>query len=166
MRRTLPLWLVLLTAIGGDSLLHAPRSCPERQATRTAAVTEPSDRPGDAWLEHAERAIAKKEYEASATGGGLQAPNRAHGLRTWFDPEGIRVVDRAEALWFDAIATGHHAQVAEVGAARFRVGRGFDEAKDQSYVLYMLGSDALSRILFPIGHMTKAAVRSIAADLG
>ncbi|MBK7368181.1 MAG: FG-GAP repeat protein [Candidatus Eisenbacteria bacterium] len=94
MRRTLPLWLVLLTAIGGDSLLHAPRSRPERQATRTAAVTEPSDRPGDAWLEHAERAIAKKEYEASTTGGGLQAPNRAHGLRTWFDPEGIRVVDR------------------------------------------------------------------------
>ena len=77
-----------------------------------------------------------------------------------------RLLARAEALGFGGIATGHHAQVGSGGAARFRVGRGFDEAKDQSYVLYMLGSDALSRILFPIGHMTKAAVRSIAADLG
>jgi hypothetical protein len=41
-----------------------------------------------------ERAIAQKEYEASRNGEGLQAPNRAHNLRTYFDPGGIRVVER------------------------------------------------------------------------
>jgi hypothetical protein len=41
-----------------------------------------------------QRAIAAAEYQASETEGGLQAPNRAHGLRTWFAPTGIRIHDR------------------------------------------------------------------------
>jgi cysteine-rich repeat protein len=55
--------------------------------------------PGHAadWLPAARRSIAAREYEASPAAGGLQAPNRAHSLRTWFEPTGIRVHDRSAA---------------------------------------------------------------------
>jgi hypothetical protein len=49
------------------------------------------------WLARAQEHIAEREYRASATEGGLQAPNRAHGLRTWFEPTGIRVHARTAA---------------------------------------------------------------------
>jgi hypothetical protein len=47
-----------------------------------------------AWLASAQREIAEREYRASENGEGLQAPNRAHDLRTYFDATGIRVHDR------------------------------------------------------------------------
>lgn len=72
---------------------------------------------------------------------------------------------RAEVLGFDAVATGHHARVVDDGGV-LRVGRGADRAKDQSYVLHPLRSAELSRVLFPIGHLTKARVRERAAALG
>ena len=76
-----------------------------------------------------------------------------------------RLLRRAEALGFAAIATGHHARVvATVDGPR--IGRGADAAKDQSYVLHMLGETVLSRLLLPLGHISKAEVRRIAADLG
>jgi hypothetical protein len=46
------------------------------------------------WLAGAARRVAEWEYRATRNGVGLQAPNRAHGLRTYFEPTGIRVVDR------------------------------------------------------------------------
>ena len=77
-----------------------------------------------------------------------------------------RLLRRAEALGFDAVATGHHARIVDVGGGSLRVGRGADAAKDQSYVLYMLGQGELSRLSFPVGELTKAQVRSIAERLG
>jgi len=76
-----------------------------------------------------------------------------------------RFLVRAMQLGFDAIATGHHARVASVDD-RWRLCRGADPAKDQSYVLSMLGQDALSRCLLPIGELTKPEVRHRAAALG
>lgn len=75
-----------------------------------------------------------------------------------------RLLERATSLGFDAIATGHHARVVLDGETR-RIGRGADAAKDQSYVLAMLGQDQLVRLLLPVGEMTKDRVREIAADL-
>ncbi len=72
-----------------------------------------------------------------------------------------RLLRRADALGFDAVATGHHARVVDD-----RVARGADAAKDQSYVLHMLGPDQLRRIRFPVGEMTKDQVRDHAARLG
>lgn len=77
-----------------------------------------------------------------------------------------RLLRRAEALGFDAVATGHHARIVDVGGGTLRVGRGADAAKDQSYVLYMLGQGELSRLQFPVGELAKAQVRSIAERLG
>jgi tRNA-specific 2-thiouridylase len=81
-----------------------------------------------------------------------------------------RFARRAEALGFDAIATGHHARVCRAegdGAdAGWELRRGVDAAKDQSYVLHMLDQVALGRTLLPVGELTKAEVRDRAAALG
>ena len=81
-----------------------------------------------------------------------------------------RLLERAEATGFEAVATGHHARVVASGAAdgprRFELARGRDRGKDQSYVLYMLGEADLARLLLPVGEMTKAEVRAEAAALG
>jgi len=76
-----------------------------------------------------------------------------------------RLLDRAAQLGFDALATGHHARVAPVGG-RPRLLRGVDGAKDQSYVLHMLGPAELNRCLFPVGELTKSEVRDRARALG
>ena len=77
-----------------------------------------------------------------------------------------RLLERARALGFDAVATGHHARCVPTADGRFRLCRGADPLKDQSYVLAMLGQGQLARTLFPVGEMTKAEVREEALRLG
>ena len=77
-----------------------------------------------------------------------------------------RLLDRANSLGFDVVATGHHARVETVAEGRFRMRRGADAAKDQSYVLYMLGQRELARTVLPVGTLTKPEVREHAARLG
>ncbi|MPZ26390.1 MAG: tRNA 2-thiouridine(34) synthase MnmA [Micromonosporaceae bacterium] len=72
------------------------------------------------------------------------------------------VLDKAVALGFDAVVTGHHARL---GADR-RLRRSVDPAKDQSYVLAVLSRRQLDRAIFPLGGSTKAHVRAEAADRG
>jgi len=76
-----------------------------------------------------------------------------------------KLVRRADALGFDVVATGHHARRVERGAG-FRVARGADAAKDQSYVLHPVVGEALARTWFPLGAMTKDDVRRLAGELG
>jgi tRNA-specific 2-thiouridylase len=71
------------------------------------------------------------------------------------------VLDRARALGFDAVVTGHHARLAD-GELR----RSVDAAKDQSYVLGVLTAGQLTGAVFPLGGMTKDRVRAIAAERG
>ncbi len=71
------------------------------------------------------------------------------------------VLDRAQALGFDAVVTGHHARLAG-GVLR----RSVDAAKDQSYVLAVLTPGQLAGAMFPLGSMTKQRVREIAAERG
>ena len=75
-----------------------------------------------------------------------------------------RLVRRADALGFELIATGHHARVVTTAAGP-RLARGADPAKDQSYVLHVIDETVLGRLLLPVGSMTKADVRALAADL-
>jgi len=76
------------------------------------------------------------------------------------------LLDRADALGFDALATGHHARIRRDPLGSYELLRGIDDAKDQSYVLYMLGQEELSRTMLPIGELMKADVRAHAARLG
>lgn len=76
-----------------------------------------------------------------------------------------RFARRAFQLGFDRIATGHHARLVP-GPGGWELRRAEDRAKDQSYVLHMLDQRQLSRLLLPVGTMTKAEVRRRAAALG
>ncbi len=71
------------------------------------------------------------------------------------------VLDRALALGFDAVVTGHHARL---DAGRLR--RSVDMGKDQSYVLAVLTARQLAHAQFPLGDSTKAQVRAEAAARG
>jgi tRNA-specific 2-thiouridylase len=77
-----------------------------------------------------------------------------------------RLLRRAEMLGFDCVATGHHARLTERADGARVLARGADAAKDQSYVLYMLGQAELRRVLLPLGEVTKAEARERAASLG
>jgi tRNA-specific 2-thiouridylase len=71
----------------------------------------------------------------------------------------------ADAIGADAVATGHYAAVLERdGRAALRVPA--DREKDQTYVLFPLGQDALRRTLFPLAAMTKTQTREFAARRG
>lgn len=74
---------------------------------------------------------------------------------------------RTEALGADFLATGHYARIARgEGGRPHRLLRAKDPAKDQSYVLYMLGQHELARLLLPVGELTKEEVRGHARRLG
>jgi tRNA-specific 2-thiouridylase len=78
-----------------------------------------------------------------------------------------RLLHRSDRLGFDRLATGHHARVAlSHGGGPLSLRRGVDDAKDQSYVLSMLGQGELARVVFPVGEMTKEEVRAHARRLG
>ncbi len=75
--------------------------------------------------------------------------------------------------WFDAIATGHYARVTPPTFSKgwdkesyYRLFKGIDTGKDQSYFLSTLNQFQLSKALFPIGHLQKSEVREIALKAG
>jgi tRNA-specific 2-thiouridylase len=95
------------------------------------------------------------------------------------------LLERAQLLGFDYLATGHYVQVDRlddagawqpvtpealdanlVSMGSYRMCRSVELPKDQSYVLYMLQQDELARLIFPLGGFTKAQVRAMAAERG
>ncbi|TAK70682.1 MAG: tRNA 2-thiouridine(34) synthase MnmA [Actinomycetota bacterium] len=75
------------------------------------------------------------------------------------------VLERAVALGFDAVCTGHYARLVDGPTGR-QLHRAVDTAKDQSYVLGVLDGWQLDRALFPLGDSHKHAVRREAAERG
>jgi tRNA-uridine 2-sulfurtransferase len=76
------------------------------------------------------------------------------------------LLKRADALGCDFIATGHYGKVYQQENGRFVVSKGVDETKDQSYVLWGLQQDLLSRTLLPLGGYRKTEIRQMALDFG
>lgn len=76
-------------------------------------------------------------------------------------------LDRALELGYDYIATGHYARVArDEESGKYRLLRGADRRKDQSYVLYQLTQHQLSHLLLPVGEFDKASIRAFAREAG
>ena len=75
-----------------------------------------------------------------------------------------RLIDRADQLGADFIATGHFARVERQPgeSGRYLLKRGRDSRKDQSYFLFSLRQDQLARIIFPLGEKTKSDTREVA----
>ncbi|MDQ1483649.1 MAG: tRNA-uridine 2-sulfurtransferase, partial [Actinomycetota bacterium] len=76
------------------------------------------------------------------------------------------LLDKALALGFDAVATGHYARIVEGAGGARELHRAVDLAKDQSYVLGVLDEDQLARSFFPLGDTAKPQVRQEAAARG
>ena len=76
-----------------------------------------------------------------------------------------RLLKRAEELDCQKIVTGHYARIGFKNG-RFTLNKAADPSKDQSYVLYRLTQEQLSKTSFPLGEMTKTEVRRIAESCG
>ncbi|GAC1542058.1 MAG: tRNA 2-thiouridine(34) synthase MnmA [Herpetosiphon sp.] len=95
------------------------------------------------------------------------------------------LLERAQLLGYDYLATGHYVRVERTASdgdwhevtpellhqtpaagTDYRLTRSVELRKDQSYVLYMLQQDELSRLIFPLGGFSKAEVRAMAAERG
>src|SRR4029453_18388674 len=73
------------------------------------------------------------------------------------------LLEQAQALGADYLATGHYARIRSNGHG-FALHRAVGASKGQSYVLYPLGQHELSRTLFPVGELPKAQIRRLARD--
>lgn len=74
-------------------------------------------------------------------------------------------LQKALSLGADYLATGHYARVEQING-EYRLLRGIDSNKDQTYFLNALNQNQLSKAMFPIGHLPKQKVREIAAEAG
>ena len=79
----------------------------------------------------------------------------------------IDLLDRALAMGFDFMATGHYV-INEMNpdSGEYELRKGVDAGKDQSYFLYQLSQEKLAHLLFPLGRLTKEEVRDIARKAG
>ncbi len=76
-----------------------------------------------------------------------------------------QLISTAQSVGAERVATGHYARILyDSSTHRYRLLRAVDTSKDQSYFLFGLTQDQLSRSLFPLGDMTKAQVRNLARD--
>jgi tRNA-specific 2-thiouridylase len=75
-----------------------------------------------------------------------------------------RLLQQAHAFGADFLATGHYARIEHGSSARLK--KAVDGKKDQSYVLYHLGQEELSKLLFPVGDFAKPEIREIARKYG
>ena len=73
---------------------------------------------------------------------------------------------RADALGADFVATGHYVRTRRDERGRWHLLRGADRAKDQAYMLHMLGQAQLERSLFPVGGLRKTQTREVAERFG
>jgi tRNA-specific 2-thiouridylase len=77
------------------------------------------------------------------------------------------LLDKVRRMGADFLATGHYAQVEFYPkSGRWVLKKGLDQKRDQSYFLWGLDQESLSRTLFPIGKMTKKRVRQLAREYG
>ena len=75
------------------------------------------------------------------------------------------LLDRARAYDAEQLATGHYARIEHDAKGRYHLHRGADDSKDQTYFLFSLTQEQLSRASFPVGHLDKDAVREHARRL-
>ena len=76
------------------------------------------------------------------------------------------LLKRADAMDCEFIATGHYAKIRQHENGRFVISKAVDDTKDQSYVLWGLQQDLLSRTLLPLGGFRKTEIRQMAYDMG
>ena len=99
-----------------------------------------------------------REYEEGRT------PNPCIACNRYVKWEAL--LERAMAIGADYIATGHYARVERLANGRFALRRSVTARKDQTYALYSLTQEQLSRTLMPVGEYSKEQIRQIAGEIG
>jgi tRNA-specific 2-thiouridylase len=75
-----------------------------------------------------------------------------------------RLLQEALSLGGDFLATGHYARVNRADDGLYRLLKGIDPAKDQSYMLYTMTQERLARVLLPVGEYSKDKIRQLAKE--
>ncbi len=112
------------------------------------------------WEEDFRRAVIEP-FAAVYQAGGTPAPCVLCNKTMKFG----KFLEAALALGYDGVATGHYARIERAGG-RFLLKTALDAARDQSYMLAGLTQSQLSHVLLPLGELTKAEARAVAARRG
>lgn len=102
----------------------------------------------------------KSEYRAGRT------PNPCVMCNSFIKFNALPEAAKNNGINFDFFATGHYATIIKTENNRYAIKRGADKTKDQSYFLYRLNQEQLSKVLMPLGQYTKKEVRKMAEDFG
>jgi tRNA-uridine 2-sulfurtransferase len=153
---------VMLKLWKGEAENSNSGCCNVRAAEDAGRVAAKLDIPFYVWnfAEEFETTVIRNFHEDYAAG---RTPNPCVRCNQWVKFGELKRY--AQALDADLLATGHYARVREVGG-RYRLLRGADPGKDQSYVLWMLSQEDLAMTRFPVGEMHKTETRQIAEELG
>ena len=153
----------LALAAQRESFRTGARGCCTLEDSRDARrVADVLGRPFYVWdLAERFRADVVDDFVAEYAAGRTPNPCLRCNERIKF----TAMLDRAVALGFDAVCTGHYASVVQ-GPNGPELHRAVDRAKDQSYVLGVLTARQLAHAMFPLGDTDKGAVRAEAADRG
>src|SRR5436190_6509025 len=98
------------------------------------------------------------EYTAGRT------PNPCVQCNNWI--KFGKLFDYADSVGAEFVATGHYARLETLSDGTTALLRGVDSAKDQSYVLFGIRSELLPRMMLPVGHFEKPAIRRLAKGVG
>lgn len=148
--------------VGGATMLLRPGGESEAQDARRAA--QALDMPFHlfCWQEDFQRCVIApftQVYQQGGTPNPCVFCNKALKFG--------KFLDEALSLGYDGMATGHYARVErDEETGRYLLKTAADRAKDQSYMLYSLSQTQLSRVVLPLGGLTKVQVREKAAQWG
>ena len=99
---------------------------------------------------------------ASVPGGlAFNGPQQLRGFG-----EGVSLLKRSLEIGADYIATGHYARIEQLPNGRYAIRNSVTARKDQTYALYNLTQEQLSKTLMPVGAYTKEEIRQIAEEAG
>jgi tRNA-specific 2-thiouridylase len=153
-----------------DSMLPAPCSpLSHKQGCCTAADADDARRVADklgipfyALNLQAEFKQIIDYFVAEYTAG--RTPNPCVQCNNWI--KFGKLFDYADSVGAEFVATGHYARLETQTDGTTALLRGVDSSKDQSYVLFGIRRDLVARMMLPVGHYEKSAIRCIAAELG
>lgn len=153
---------IMLKLWRGESANTASGCCNLGAAEDARRVADVLGIPFYVWnlADRFEHTVVRDFHQAYSSG---RTPNPCVRCNQWVKFDAL--FERAMALGADVLATGHYARVDRRDGG-FRLLRGRDPHKDQSYVLWMLTQRQLAHTRFPVGLHDKAETRRLAAELG
>jgi tRNA-uridine 2-sulfurtransferase len=148
--------------VGADRLDHKRGCCTASDADDARRVADKLGIPFYALNLQAEFVQIIDYFVNEYTAG--RTPNPCVQCNNWI--KFGKLFDYADSVGAEFVATGHYARLETLPDGSTALLRGVDAAKDQSYVLFGIRSELLPRMMLPVGHFEKPAIRRMATNLG